>query len=234
MKTCWQTKVSVHNSRDFLLSFLSLSTQCQGYNTIPWHLLLFVSLRAATVRLPFLNIGMRPFFGADKDYHHRVSWGPQPELCCAEKRLTRHGERYALCERTTSTGVVMGIETNKVVWILLNLCAITSNKDTCWTLSLVKEVAVDGEQGATHYAASGRGHSRHLWITNRDALTTNCATGSNSVRCDKTSPANVWIMAFTFVPKILNTSLFDKLLEKNSNKSCKNKCHHHWCDPGLK
>lgn len=127
----------------------------------------------------------------------------------------------------------MGMGTNNVVRILLNLRAITSNEDARRALSLVKEVAVDGEQGATHDAASGGGHSRHLWITNMNALTTNRATGSNPVHCDKTSPANVWTMAWMFVPKTLNTSLFGKLLQENNNISCKNKCRHHWWDTVL-
>lgn len=115
----------------------------------------------------------------------------------------------------------MGMETSNVVRILLNLCVITSNEDARRILSLVKEVAVDGEQGATHDTASGGGYSRHLWITNMNALATNRATGSNPVYCDKTSPANVWTMAWMFVPKTLNTSLFGKLLQENNNKFAK-------------
>lgn len=43
-------------------------------------------------------------------------------------------------------------------------CLVTSNEDTCWTVGLVEEVAVNSEQGATHDTASGGGHSCHLWI----------------------------------------------------------------------
>lgn len=94
MKICWQI-VSVHNSRDFLQSFISLSTQCQGNNTIPWHLLLFVSLRAATVRLPFLNIGM-----------HAILWcwkglSPSRVLRASPRALFRskatHSSQGTLC-----------------------------------------------------------------------------------------------------------------------------------------
>lgn len=41
---------------------------------------------------------------------------------------------------------------------------VTSNEDTRWTVGLVEEVAVNSEQGATHDATSGGGHSRHLWM----------------------------------------------------------------------
>lgn len=108
----------------------------------------------------------------------------------------------------------MGMKTNNVS----NSSAITSNEDARRTLSLVKEVAVDGEEGAAHDAASGGGHFRHLWMANMNALATICPTGSNLVGRGKTSPANVWIMASFPEPNTLNTCLSAELLKKNKNR----------------
>lgn len=69
--------------------------------------------------------------------------------------------------------------------------AITSNEDTRRTLGLVKEVAVDGEEGPAHDAASGRSDARHLWIAKENALTWTCPAVSHLACRDKTSPANV-------------------------------------------
>lgn len=141
-----------------------------------------------------------------------------PFLCCWKglssplhvvKDLIRRGERYVLCGPTTWAGVVRGMKTNND---LSNSFANTSDDDARRMLSLVKEVAVDGEEGAAHDAASGRGHFRHLWITNTNALTTNCPTRCNLVGRGKTSPANVWVMASLPVPKTFNTALSVELL----------------------
>lgn len=130
----------------------------KGNDAIPQRRLLFVSLRAATAHRPCLKIGMRAILWCWK--------GLSSPLHVARASLVAR-ERHALRERTTRAGVVMGAETDNAFGILF---AVTSNEDARRTLSLVKVVAVDGEEGAAHDAAGSGGHFRHLWMTNTNAI----------------------------------------------------------------
>lgn len=200
MKIC-RRRVSV-DFRDFLQpSVLTMSKGTTRSHDTGYCLSL---LRAATARLPFLNIGMRAILCWKLNriiITQRMLWRPS---------LVAGNTMYS-ASQTTWVGVVMGMKTDNVFRILL---AITSNEDACRTLGLVEKVAVDGEEGAAHDAASRRGHSGHLWITNINGLTINYPTGINLVGGGKTSPANVWVMPSFIEPKTLYTSLSVELLKK--------------------